>query len=309
MGSKWCVAGQSADPVDSHCRDQFAAEYHSAGGVAIEIITSPAWDRFAINSTFLVRDSSLSWTKPIRAGERPGTECQLRVRDGRHAHQKTRARSTSTCSASKAYDTPNLNRPSDRAFAACLSLKAPRDNLFVNGQMDYALTLDQTLRFGYNLTRVSNDNLGVGGYDDRTGRTRRNLVHTLRVQHFGPVGPPAFWRSRVRCSGLTWTRGRRPRRRRFTYSMRSPVWRAARGGDHSRTLDVVSDLDYVLGRHSPHRPGADSMWYNSDATANYLGTYTFDNLQAYLATSRANYTDASAIQHAYDNFQADLRSG
>ena len=32
------------------------------------------------------------------------------------------------------------------------ALKTPRDNLFVNGQMDYALTLDQTLRFGYNLT-------------------------------------------------------------------------------------------------------------------------------------------------------------
>ena len=33
-------------------------------------------------------------------------------------------------------------------------MRTPRDNLFVNGQMDYALTLDQTLRFGYNLNAL-----------------------------------------------------------------------------------------------------------------------------------------------------------
>jgi hypothetical protein len=86
------------------------------------------------------------------------------------------------------YETPNLNvaLPSGpQSFA--LGLKTPRDNLFVNGQVDYALTLDQTLRFAYNLTRLTTDNLGVGGYDG-PGRAygTDSDVNNLRIQHFGP---------------------------------------------------------------------------------------------------------------------------
>ena len=53
----------------------------------------------------------------------------------------------------------------------------------------------------------------------------------------------------------------------------------------------ASDLDYVRGRHS-WRAGVvlDGGWYRSDASSNYLGTYTFDNLDAYLANRPSNYT-------------------
>ena len=58
------------------------------------------------------------------------------------------------------YDTPNLNAVLPTGtLAESLKLKTPRENLFVNGQLDYALTLDQTLRFGYNLSSFTNENL------------------------------------------------------------------------------------------------------------------------------------------------------
>ena len=46
-----------------------------------------------------------------------------------------------------------------------------------------------------------------------------------------------------------------------------------------------------MGRHSL-RAGLlmDGGWYRSDSTSNYLGTYTFDNLAAYLANQPSNYT-------------------
>jgi hypothetical protein len=63
------------------------------------------------------------------------------------------------------------------------------------------------------------------------------------------------------------------------------------GGQHFRTLNLGSDLDYVLGRNS-FRVGVqiDGGWYRSDASANYLGTYTFDNLQAFTANQPSNFT-------------------
>lgn len=63
------------------------------------------------------------------------------------------------------------------------------------------------------------------------------------------------------------------------------------GGNHATNLDAASDLDYVVGRHSP-RTGfvVDAMHYRSDATSNYLGLYTFDSLAAYEASQPRNYT-------------------
>ena len=90
-------------------RDQFAAEYHSAGGVSIEIITQPGLGPIRYYSNFVVRDDALSGRSPFVRVEGPGAEHQLRLRAGRHADQGQELVQLSTCSASNAYDTPNLN--------------------------------------------------------------------------------------------------------------------------------------------------------------------------------------------------------
>src|SRR5262249_20588541 len=146
--------------------------------------------------------------------------------------------------------------------------------------------------FGYNLTRFANDNLGVGGYDsDERAYATNNRVNTARLQHFGPVGRRAFSRSRVQ---LIWSDSdahsttEAPTIRVLDAFTIGGAQRA--GGDHSRTLNIGSDLDYVWGRHS-FRIGVlmDAGWYHSNTTVNYLGTYTFDNLQAYQANRPSNY--------------------
>src|SRR5439155_23093174 len=96
------------------------------------------------------------------------------------------------------YETPNLNVASANGIqsVALIGTRTPRDNLFVNGQLDYAVTLDQTLRFQYNLTRLANSNLGIGGYNkpERAFSTDNN-IHNLRVAEYGPLGRRAFFRS------------------------------------------------------------------------------------------------------------------
>jgi hypothetical protein len=274
-------------------RDQFAAEFHSAGGVSIEIITQPGLGPVRYFTNFRARNGSLSGRSPFVPVRGPEGNVNYGFGMG-GGLIKNKSSFNVNVFGSDAYDTPNLNvaLPNGTRSEA-LGIKTPRDNLFVNGQLDYALTLDQTLRFAYNLNRFSNDNLGVGGYDEiERAYSTENLVHNLRVQHFGPLGRRAFSRSRLQIF-------------RSDSDMRSatdaPTIRVndaftsggaqLSGGEHSTRFNLGSDLDYVRGRQS-WRAGLllDAGSYRSDVSSNDLGTYTFDNLDAYLAGQPTNYT-------------------
>ena len=80
------------------------------------------------------------------------------------------------------------------------------------------------------------------------------------------------------------------------------------GGQHARTLNLGADLDYVRGLHSLRAGFAlDGGWYRSDSSSNYLGTYTFDSLQAFLAQQPSNYTRRLGDPNiAYRNLQGGL---
>ena len=53
----------------------------------------------------------------------------------------------------------------------------------------------------------------------------------------------------------------------------------------------MSDLDYVRGIHS-FRTGVDvnGAWVSTDEDSNYLGTYTFESIDAYIAGTPRSYT-------------------
>jgi hypothetical protein len=275
-------------------RDQFAAEFHSAGGVAIEIITQPGIGPMRYFSTFRMRDGSLSGRSPFVPVKGPESNVSYGFGAG-GGLIKDKSSFNLNAFAVDSYDTPNLNvaLPDGATRSEALPIRTPRNNLFVNGQLDYALTLDQTLRFAYNLSRFTNNNLGVGGYDQiERAYSTENSVHNARLQHFGPVGRRAFSRSRVQAF---WSDSN------TTSATPLPTIRVndaftsggaqLTGGDHSRRLNIGSDLDYVRGRQS-WRAGIllDAGSYRSDASSNALGTYTFDNLQAYTARQPSNYT-------------------
>jgi hypothetical protein len=291
-------------------RDQFAAEFHSAGGVSIEIITQPGIGPLRYFSNAQMRNSSLSGKSPFVPVRGPEQNVNYGFGLGGTIVKEKSSFFLNVFGIS-AYDTPNLNAVMPAgAISRALNLKTPRDNVFVNGVLDYAVTLDQTLRFGYNLTHVANDNLGVGGYSsaDRAYSTD-TAVNTVRVQHFGPVGRRAFTRSRIQLiqSDSSSQSTVETQTIQVLDSFTSGGAQQA-GGNHATTLDAASDLDYVVGRHSL-RTGfvLDATHYRSDATSNYLGTYTFDSLAAYEANQPSNYIrrigDPSI---AYANLQAGV---
>ena len=163
----------------------------------------------------------------------------------------------------------------------------------MNANVDYAMTLNQTLRFGYFGNRNTADNLGIGEYDyEERGYSTENQTHNFRMQHMGPVGRRMFSRTRMQ---LAWSDSE-------THSLleaqtvrviesftRGGAQRA--GGQHSRSLNAATDLDYVRGIHS-YRAGLDVTYLRTraDDSTNYLGTYTFESIEAYELKQPRSYT-------------------
>jgi hypothetical protein len=275
-------------------RDQFAAEFHSAGGVSIEIITQPGLGPLRYNTSLVSRGGAFSARSPFVANKGPESNTQYGLGVG-GGLIKNKSSFNVGVFGNNSFDTPiqTVALPSGGTRSQTLPLRAAHDNLFVSGQMDYALTLDQTLRFGYNLSRFTNDNLGVGGYDGpERAFANENTNHNIRVQHYGPLGRRAFTRSRLQL----FIAGSDSRSQTNAPTIRvndafTSGGAQVSGGEHSTRLNYGTDLDYVRGRQS-FRTGVtlDAAWVRSDSAVNLLGTYTFDNLDAYVAGRPSNYT-------------------
>jgi hypothetical protein len=275
-------------------RDQFAAEYHGAGGTSIEIITQPGIGPIRYFTNMNVRSGALSARSPFVPVRGPERFVNYGFGLG-GTLVKDKSSFNFNAFGFDSYETPNLNvaLPGGGRSQLALPIRSPRDNVGINAQVDYAVTLDQTLRFGYQMGRFTNGNAGIGGYDEpERAYSSENENHNVRIQHFGPVGRRAFSRSRLQFSSSdssSESLTNAPTIRVIDAFTRGGAQRT--GGDHSRTVNMASDLDYVLGRHSL-RAGflLDSTWYQSDAMTNDLGTYTFANPQAFLEGRPSNYS-------------------
>lgn len=274
-------------------RDQYAAEFHGAGGVSVDVSTQPGVGPIRVNTFFSARGGSLNGRSPFVSVTPPEQNLNYGVALS-GALVKNKSSFALFVGRAQASEAPiqRVALPTG-VVGQTLPLKAPRDAGYFDSYFDHALTPSHTLRLAYRHYRATSEDLGIGGYDEPSrGYTARNRVHQTRVQHFGPLGTRAYLRSRVflESSGTelasatdlvalrvldAFTRGGAQRT----------------GGDHARLINVASDLDYVTGRHTV-RTGLqiDSAWYRSDANANYLGTFTFDSLQAYLENRPSTFT-------------------
>ena len=69
-------------------RDQFAAEFHAAGGINVEIITQPGMGPMRMNVELSPARRFVERPQPVRAGARAGRQSQSRHRRRRHADQE-----------------------------------------------------------------------------------------------------------------------------------------------------------------------------------------------------------------------------
>src|SRR5204863_10112558 len=97
------------------------------------------------------------------------------------------------------FDTPYYNYTlADGTQVTGLAPRRPRDNVFVFGLFDYAVTRDQTLRFNFFREQSTGKNLGIGGFDLlERGYSSEDHNNTLRIQEAGPIGRRFFINTRA----------------------------------------------------------------------------------------------------------------
>lgn len=293
-------------------RDAFAAENHFAGGLFIDIITQPGVGPLRTNMNMRFRDGSMSGKLPSQFADpsRKGPERSQNYGGGLSGTIiKQKASFNLNVNGSTSFDTPSFYYYTPQGdLVNTLAPKRPRENVFVFGTFDYAVTRDQTLRVRFNGEEFTSKNIGVGGWDVlERGYTTEDSYRSLNIQEAGPLGRRFFINTRA---SINWSTSR-------AHSLfEQPTVRVIegftmggqqrRGGVRSKRLNLMSDLDYVRGIHSV-RTGIqiEGGSYRSNDEQNYLGTYTFEDLDAFQAGVPRSYTRRTGDPNiAYRNLQA-----
>lgn len=266
-------------------RDAFAAENHFAGAIFIDIITQPGMGPLRGGGNYRLRDGSMSGRNAI-TGAKTAEKTQSYGMNFGGSLIRQKSSFSLSVNGTRAYDTPNLNvgLPDGGRRAQPLPVTASRNDSFVSGLFDYAITRDQTLRVGYNGFNFTNKNQGIGGYNfiERAHSTEERQ-HVLRVQEAGPLGRRFFINTRLQL--MIFDSESRSATEAMTIQIndvRTTGGAQVAGGRHTRTFNLMSDLDYVRGMHSV-RAGMQLQGgsYRSNDATNYLGTYTFESEEAF----------------------------
>jgi hypothetical protein len=274
-------------------RDQFAAENHSAGIGRIEIVTQPGIGplRGGVSTNFF--DSALDGKNPLVRQTGAARNQSMSASLGGSLMREKMSFGLSV-GAGSSYSTPVLTTAtSSGSVNRNSTLRTPSDNRSMYGQVDYALSRDQTLRFNFNSNQFNSRNLGIGAYDElERAYSTTNLNRAIYLQQTGPIGRRLALNSRL---SLNWSRQTSSSAvEQPTVVVTDAFTRGGAqrtGGTRTRALQLASDLDYVRGLHSV-RVGilADIYNYRSDTNSNYLGTYTFESLEAFEAGQPRSYT-------------------
>jgi hypothetical protein len=291
-------------------RDQFSAENHAAEGLFIDIITQPGVGPIRTNVNYQAHNSAMTARNAFTAtkGSDQVQNYGVNLSGGLI---KNKASFSLGVRGNSSFESPILTVSLPNGTKSeSLTLRSPRDQRFYNGNFDYAVTKDQTLRLSYTQNDFVNENQGVGGFNEtERAFTNENHTHTFRVQEAGPLGRRFFTNTRLNV-GWTNTASRA--------ALEAPTIRVldaftaggaqVAGGRHSKDVNLASDLDYVKGIHSV-RVGTiiDMNWFRSDDTSNYLGTYVFESLDAYIAGRPRSYTKRIGDPNiSYTNVQAGV---
>ena len=291
-------------------RDQFAAENHNANGLFVDIITQPGLGALRGGTNFRFRNGSLSGRSPFTPTKGPENIKNFGFNLG-GSLIRNRSSFSLGVNGMRSYDTSNLNAALPRGvLSTALPLRTPRNNLFINAFWDMAVTPDQTLRVGYSHSGNTNKNLGIGAYDlPERAYSTENGSHQLRIQHAGPLKRRFFTNTRVtinRSSTISLSEVEAPTI--LVLDAFTSGGQQVAGGRRSTLVTLASDLDYVRGIHSV-RTGIllDTGLNLSDDRSNYLGTYTFESLDAYEAGSPRSYTRRIGDPYIrYNSLQAGL---
>jgi len=274
-------------------RDQFAPEVHFAGELRIEVLTQPGVGPVRGNLRSGFYDSVFDGENPLVNQTGPAQSWMYGVGlNGTLINE--RASFNVNFNGQDSYSTPVIYAATPIGQVATNTpLRSANDNYFYNGGIDYALTRDQVLRVNLQGSKFNSGNAGVGSYD-LVGRaySTEDRRFGLFAQQNGPIGRRFVLNTRFSMFGNDSVATSALEEMTVIVNDNFNSGGAQRrGGTHARNYWLNSDLDYVRGKHSM-RVGAEVQvgQFNTDSESNYLGTYVFENLDAFSERRARSYT-------------------
>jgi hypothetical protein len=273
-------------------RDQFAAEADRPGSTFVDIITQPGSGALSGGANFSFRNNALAGKSPFVGRSNPEVNRDFNGNLG-GTLIKDRADFSLFVYGQNQYTTPILNQAGSPAEV--LKLRQPNRFGEVGGQLNFALTRDQTMRVGYLKYGQHSSNQGVGILEGPEHAFSSDFTaYQFRIQEAGPIGRRIFHNTRLFLTGTdSESRSVTEAPTIVIQQERTMGGAQVRGGTRDTEFNFASDVDYIRGIHS-WRAGilAVGSFYNSDADSNYLGTYTFADEASFEAGRPLQFTQS-----------------
>lgn len=271
--------------------NSYAAEYHDAGMVRIEIITKPGMGDWRGSLNFGFRDESLNARNafaPVR-----GPEQQRRFlfsSQGPLAKGKTSL--SITADGTMAYDARTIVATTPSGGVSD-QIRRPVDGMNATVRLEQFLGPGNTLRAEYARREDSRGNLGVGDFDlpERAFATRStsDLLRGYNTRVFAKKLFSELKLELSRSETVLSSGSNDPTIRvldAFTAGGAGQTGRRA-----ARQFTVAQNVDFTIAKHAL-RAGAEvnGGWWNSSQQANANGLFTFSSLDDFVSNRARTYT-------------------
>ena len=297
--------------------NSYAAEYHEAGLVRIEVITKPGMGGWRGNFNVGFRDESLNARNPFATEK--GAEQQKRFMFGFQGPiAKGKTSLSINADGNMAYDAQTIvaRTPTGEIND---QVRRPTDGVNTSVRIEHALGPLNNLRAEYSRRHNTRGNLGVGDFDleDRAYEAETNN-DTLRVRNTRTINKKVFSELRVEFarSELTNTSVSLAPTVRVLESFTSGGAGLA-GARVGRQFTAAQNFDFTIRKHA-FRAGLEvnGGWWDSNSQSNVNGTFTFSSLSDYELGRASTFTrrvgDPNVRYSQYDAgwfIQDDFRVG
>ncbi len=271
--------------------NSYAAQYHDAGMVRIEVITKPGMGGWRGNVNFGFRDESMNARNAFAPVRGPEQQKRFMVSfQGPIAKGKTSL--SIRADGNAAYDSRTIvaTTPSGQVNE---QTRRPTDTMNVNVRIDHALGTGNNLQAEYVRRNDARDSLGVGDFDlPERAYTTDSVTDTFRLRNTRVIGKKAFSELKVQFSSTDSSQASltdAPTVRVLEFFTSGGA--GMTGSRQGRQLEIEQNLDFTIAKHAL-RAGVlfESGWWDSTQQANANGTFTFSSLDDFLASNARTFT-------------------
>jgi len=271
--------------------NSYAAEYHDAGMVRIEVITKPGVGKWRGMTNFGFRDESLNATNPFATSRGPEQMKRFMV-NSQGPLIRGRTGLFFAADGNMSYDAQTIvaRTPSGPLFD---QVRRPVDAVNATVRLEQLVGSSGQLRAEFSHRHSTRGNLGVGDFDLRERAYRvASSTDSLRVRSTRTIGKKVFSDLRVEFSRFTTTSASASSAPTLRVLDQFTAGGAGQSGSREgRHFSVAQNLDFTI-RKQTFRAGLlfEGGSWDSNQQSNANGTFTFSSLEDFVAGRPATYT-------------------